>query len=221
MRGVALALLLATAASATAGVLKAQNTAIVAATPQASAIFAVQDDGTVRHLPSGLICPAKYPNVDFYAVLVYRADGTDAGCDYRRADDKGGAWAKLTIFIVRFPAPITIDQAFSNYRSELLQAAPDAQPQGEALRIDKKSDASPLPAIRSEEFIIPLNGQQYTTQLYVTQSKGWVIEVRTTFVGLPNVVDAAREGPDSAVHEAGDRFMGPKALFDALGTLGN
>lgn len=217
----ALSLLAPATAADAAATLKAQNAALVAATPHGPDIFAVQDDGAVRHPASGIVCPAKYPNVDFYGVLVYRPDGTDAGCDYRRADDLGGAWAKLTIFMVRFPAPITIDQAFANYRAELLQVQPDAKSQGEALRIGNKSEASPLPPIRSEEFLVPMNGQTYTTELYVAQSNGWIIEVRTSFVGQPNVVDPAREGPNSAVNETGDRLMGPKALFDALGRLGN
>lgn len=225
MRALVVALLVRLAVPAVAAedpaALRAQNSAILAATPQAEGAFAVQDDGAVRHLASGLICPAKYPNVDFYKAFVFRADGTDAGCDYGRFDDKGGIWAKLTIFMVRFAAPTTIDQAFAHYRAELLRALPDAKSQGEALRLGANGASSPLPPIRSEEFLIQLNEQIYTTQLYVAQTKRWVIEVRTTFVGPPNVVDAAREGPDSAARETGDRLMGSNALFVALGTVEN
>jgi hypothetical protein len=201
-------------------VLKAENTAIVAATPEAAGVFTVQDDGTIRHVQSGLVCPAKYPNAAFYHVLVYRPDGTDVGCDYRRADGKGGAWAKFTIFAVKAADGLTTDQAFAGYQKELVQAYPDARPLGEAVQGDPKDTNSPFAGMRSGEYLVTWNGQDYTTQLYVVVSHGWVIEVRTTFVGLPNAVDAGREGADSAVLEMGDRIAGFKALADALGTLG-
>jgi hypothetical protein len=200
--------------------LRTQNAAIVEATAGASGVFKVQDDGTVRHVQSGLVCPAKYPNSDFYHVFVYKADGTDVGCDYRRADDKGGAWSKLTIFVVKAADGTTSDQAFARYHAELAQTYPGARPLGEAIQGDPNDHVSPLASVRSAEYLIAMNGQAYTTQLYVTVAHGWIIEIRTTFVGLPNTVDAAREGPHGAEMEMGDRLMGPKALIDALGTLG-
>jgi len=65
-----------------------------------------------------------------------------------------------------------------------------------------------------------MNGQTYTTQLYATVKGGWMIEIRATFVGLPNAVDASREGANSAVDEMGDRLMGVRAMMDALGSIG-
>ncbi len=200
--------------------LKAANAAIVAAAPGSAGIFTVQDDGAVRHAQSGLICPAKYPNSTLYDVQVYKPDGTDIGCDYRRADLKGGAWAKLTIFAVKATDGVTVDQAFAGYQKEIAQTYPEARPLGEALQRDPKDTSSPLSDIRSREYLITMNGQDYTTQLYVALSHGWIVEVRSTFVGPPNAVDAGREGPDSAALEMGDRIVGPKALVDALATLG-
>lgn len=195
------------------------NRGIVAATRGAADVFTVQDDGAIRHVQSGLICPAEYPNAEFYQALVYATDGSDIGCDYRRADKLGGAWAKLTIFAVKAKSSDTLDAVFAHYRGEVEQTYPQAVFQGDALTLDSKGKPSALPAFRSAEYVMPFNGQTYTTQLYVVLVQGWTIEVRCTFVGLPNAVDAAREGADSAVLEAGDRLMGPKALFDALGSV--
>jgi len=94
-------------------------------------VFERRADGTLHHVESGLVCPAKYPNATFYNLLVYTADGSDVGCDYRRADDKGGAWAKFTIFATKAPPGTTMEDAFARYRRELLTADPQAQSQGE------------------------------------------------------------------------------------------
>jgi hypothetical protein len=200
--------------------LKAANIAAVATTPAAVGIFAVQDDGTVRHVQSGLVCPAKYPNASFYQVLVYNHEGTDVGCDYRRADAKGGAWAKLTIFVVKAAEGTTTDQAFAHYESEVTQTYPNAKFLGEAVANDPNDKTSPLAALRNSAYLIMMNGQEYTTQLYVLVIHGWTIEVRVSFVGRPDAIDASREGATSAVLEMGDRVVGFKAMIDALSTVG-
>jgi hypothetical protein len=222
MRGLFLVLALLAAMPALAddaAGLKHQNEAVLAATPEAAGLFALQDDGTIKHLASGLVCPSHFPNAVFYHLLVYAKDGSDVGCDYRRADDKGGAWAKLTIFAVRAKPDTTADGAFAQYRGELLQAYPDAKPQGPGIVPDKsKSDASLLD-FRSEQFLITMNNQTYTTQLYVAVVKGWTVEIRTTFVGAPNEIVAGREGPNSVADEMGDRLIGSIALIGAIGTI--
>lgn len=201
--------------------LKVQNTQIVNAEPKAAGVFVVQDDGSVRHIQSGLVCPAKYPNTDFYHVLIYAQSGDDVGCDYRRADDKGGAWSKLTIFATKAAPGLTLDQAFARYHNEIAQTSPKAVSQGPAIQESGKGP-SDFPQIRSEEFIEPLNETAYTSQLYVVIKDGWIVEVRTTFVGLPNKIDVSKEGgTHEAVLKMGDRVMGPKALFDAIGTVGH
>jgi hypothetical protein len=198
---------------------KTQNEAIVAKTPQASSVFVVQNDGSVRHVQSGMICPAKYPNAGFYQLFVYAADGSDVGCDYRRPDDKGGAWSKLTIFATKAAPDMTLDRAFTGYHNEIVRSSPDAKSQGPAIREGGGTPPSSFPEIRSEEFVEPLNDNTYTSQLYVALNAGWIIEIRATFVGLPNKIEVNKEdGPDAAALAAGDRVMGIRALFDALGT---
>lgn len=205
------------------GALKAENSTIVAAAAGSAGVFTVRDDGAVRHVQSGLVCPAKYPNVVFYQVYVYAPDGTDVGCDYRRADAHGGAWSKLTIFAVKAAPDATVDRAYERFRREVEQTYPDALPQGEAIRIENKgAGPSTFPPIRSQEYLIRMNDQTYTTDLIVTISKGWIVELRATYVGLPNTMGGTNEGgsQDALVAEGGDRLMGPKALIDALGTIG-
>jgi hypothetical protein len=198
---------------------KEHNTQIVSGTVQAAGVFVVQDDGSIKHIQSGMICPANYPNVELYQMFVYKTDGSDVGCDYRRADDKGGAWAKLSLFATKAAPGMTLDRAFAGYSDEIMRTYPDAKPLGPALKED--GSTSPLPPIKSEEFVQPLNGTTYTSQLYVAFQSGWVIEIRATFVGQPNKIEVTKEGGAEAAELAlGDRVMGPKALFDAIGTIG-
>jgi hypothetical protein len=195
--------------------LETRNQLIVAQVPGSEGVFSVQSDGSIRHAQSGLVCPAEYPNVQFYHVFVYARDGSDVGCDYRRADDKGGAWSKLTIFATKAAPGTNLDQAFARYHNEVLQSSPGAKSQGPAIR-DQSSAPSLLPEIRSEEFE-PLNGATYTSQLFVAIVSGWIVEVRATFIGLPNNIQVTKEGGvEGAKLQMGDRVMGPKALVDAL-----
>lgn len=203
--------------------LKARNQEIVAQNKDADGVFTVRDDGSIKHLQSGLMCPAFYPNVTLYQLVVYpkAGKGLDVGCDYRRADDKGGANAKLTIFAVKASDGDSVDSAFAGYRGAIVENFEDLRSQGPALRIQEDGKKSTLPPIRSEEFLVRLNNRDYTTQLVVALSKGWIIEIRATFTGLPNVIvidkgSTVQDGVDAA----GDRAMFAKALFDALGTIG-
>ncbi len=206
--------------------LKAANSAILAKSPKADGVFVVQDDATIRHIQSGLVCRARFPNVELYALLVFSSEenkGQDVGCDYIRHDDKGGADAKLTIFATEAPDTFTVAQAFARYRNEVMQADPEAVSLGESLRIENKGNApdNALARTQSEEFKIFLNQRDYTSQLYVTISRGWIIEVRTTFTGLPNAIVVTKEGGTAeAAAEAGDRLMGPAALVDAIASIG-
>ncbi|HEX4303581.1 MAG TPA: hypothetical protein VHZ78_12370 [Rhizomicrobium sp.] len=212
----------ALAADAPDPAVTAKNREMIAGTPQAAGVFVVQDDGAIRHVQSGLICPARYPNVTFYDVQVYPSDaglGTDVGCDYRRADDKGGAWSKLTIFVTKAAPDTTADSAFERYQKELMQATPDAAPLGPAFANDPngKHPDSPLAKARSEEYRVTLNGAVYTSLLIVTVKAGWTIEIRATYIGSPTAINSAREG---AQLEIGDRIVGVRAFVDALGTVG-
>jgi hypothetical protein len=217
----ALALLAAAPALADdASDLRQKNQTVMAATPRAPGVFALEDDATIKHLQSGLVCPARFPNVVLFHLFVYAADGSDVGCDYGRADGRGGAWSKLTIFVVKAKPDATVEDAFARYRGEVLLTYPEARSQGPSVQVeDKSKGASPLPDFRSEDFLIAENDQTYTTQLYVTVVKSWTIEIRVSFVGTPNAIDASREGTSSVVDETGDRLMGFNALIRTVGTV--
>ena len=65
------------------------------------------------------------------------------------------------------------------------------------------------------------NGRKFTSQLFVAVQAGWIVEIRSTFEGWGNAIVIDKNGGvDDAVTAAGDRLMGVKALFDALGTMG-
>jgi len=201
--------------------LRTDNSAIVVQDKDTAGVFEVQDDGTIKHRQSGLICPARYPNAAFFHALVYDAGkGLDVGCDYKRPDDKGGANAKLTIFVTKVADGASVDAEFAKRRAEVAQTYPEAKSQGPALTITQESKAA-LPDVRTEEFLIWMNERDYTTQLIVAVSKGWSIEIRATFSGKPNEIALnAGSTTQDAADAGGDRVMGAKALFDALGTVG-
>jgi len=204
--------------------LKARNQEIVRRSPNTSGVFAVQDDGTIKHLQSGLVCPENYPNAAFFNALVYPSDagkGADVGCDYSRADDKGRAVLKLTIFAVKPVSETTLDRAFEGYRQEITQTYPNAIPLGPALHIENKGGASQFPEIRSEEYSIAISGLEYTSQLVVAIAQGWVIEIRATFPGKPNAIELNKDADANAAAMAvADRAMVSLALVAAVGTVG-
>jgi hypothetical protein len=204
----------------------AQVRDIVAKTQGADGVFVVQDDGKIRHVQSGLICRAKYPNVSFWHAFVYPSNagqGTDVGCDYGRNDSDGKAVSKLSIFATRAAEGMTLDQAFARYRNEVVQVTPNAISHGEAIVAEDKNPAKPstFPEFRSEEFGLVLDGRPYTSQLLVLILDGWVIEIRSTFEGEANNIVVTKEGGvAAAVLAGGDRMMLPHALLDAIETVG-
>ncbi len=197
------------------------NLAILAATPDANGVFTVQDDGTVRHVQSGLVCPSGFPNMKLAHLLVYPSaagPGTDVGCDYGRAN-KGRADSKLTIFAVKAAEGATLVDVFARYRSEVVQTVAGLQPNGAVFVIDDHKSAKPLPKFQSEEFVGG-NGA-FTTSLIVALQGGWVAEIRETYPGLPNHVDVTEAGgKDEAVNMAGDRIMPVHAFLAVAGTIG-
>ncbi len=209
---------------ATAVDLKAQNAAIVAKTPEAAGVFVVADDGSIHHQQSGLVCPASYPNVKLFQVLIFPSaagPGLDVGCDYIRPDTKGGADAKLTIFATKAADGLTLDQAFNNYRNEVVKTWPTAKSLGPALEMHQMGKSNPFPDFRSEEFALWINDRDYSSDLIVTIKSGWVIEIRATYSGKPNEIVVTKEGgTEAAVNAAGDRAVPAKAWLDALASIG-
>lgn len=203
--------------------LKAHNQDVVARAQNTAGVFTVQDDGRVKHAQSGLICAAKYPNLQLWHVEVFDGGkGYDVGCDYGRNDAHAQWVSKLTIYAVKQEDGQTLDQAFAKYRAELTAAYPDAGPDGPALEINKEGGANgPFPEFRSEEFVRLKNGVYWTDTLLVLIQKGWVLEIRGTYVGKPNNIEVSKEGgADEAVNAAGDRVMLVRALLEACSTLG-
>jgi hypothetical protein len=78
-----------------------------------------------------------------------------------------------------------------------------------------------FPQFRSEEYLVGLNNRDYTSQLIVAITAGWVIEVRATFEGLPNEIKVAKDAPEEdALNAVRDRTTAPNAFTQALGTVG-
>jgi hypothetical protein len=205
----------------------AQVRDIVAKTQGSDGVFVVQDDGKIRHLQSGLICRAKYPNVSFWHVFVYPSNaglGTDVGCDYGRNGSDGKAVSKLSIFATKAPDGMTLDQAFARYRNEVVQTTPDAVSHGDAFELEDQDPAKPsaFPAFRSEVFSEVLDDRPFISQLVVTIKDGWIIEIRASFEGVEpnNVVVTKESGVAGAVLAAGDRLMVTHAFAEALSTVG-
>lgn len=197
------------------------NQEILANTAGADGVFTVQDDGAIMHLQSGLVCPASFPNVALFHLLIYQSGekGSDVGCDYIRPDDLGGAYAKLTIFATKAAPETTLDSAFAGYQREVAQVFKGAQPIGPAIRIEDKTGK--MPEYRSEEYLIKLNERDNTSDLIVTVSAGWVIEIRATYAGKPDEIhlEKGQSAKDAAV-AIGDRVMASTAYIGAVHSVG-
>jgi len=200
--------------------LRSENIAIVASDKNTTSVFAVQDDGTVKHIQSGMICPATLSNGTFYHALVFDdGKGLDVGCDYRRADDKGGADFKLTLFAVKSQADTKLESAFAHYRDEVLQTDKDAKSVGPAITIQNNTGgSSKLPEIRSEQFMIWFNDRDYTTEVVVALVRGWVFEIRATYTGKPN--ELAANSAENVKYWTRDRAASSLALLEVADTLG-
>jgi hypothetical protein len=198
---------------------RTHNQEIVARVPEAADVFVVGDDGTIKHLQSGLVCPSSFPSAEFYHALVFPSaeKGGDVGCDYRRADERGGAYAKLSIFATKAGADTTLDSAFAGYQREVAKTDANVRTLGPAL----KSKSQMPTDFRSEEYLVTMNQRDYTSDLIVAIKAGWVIEIRATYVGKPNEIEITKEGgPNAATVALGDRVAPFTAFFAAIGTVG-
>ena len=50
---------------------KVFNAHLVATTPVASSVFAITSDGGIRHIASGLVCPAQMPDFHLLDLQIY------------------------------------------------------------------------------------------------------------------------------------------------------
>lgn len=199
---------------------------IVANTAGTDGVFVVGDDGSIRHVQSGLVCPPKFPNVDFWHSQIFSSPlgkGMDIGCDYGRAGPNGHAISKLTIFATKAPDGLALDQAFAADRNDVVRTYPDAVSQGTAFKIEDKSGdhSNPFPEIRSEEFLITIGGQKYTSQVLVAVQNGWILEIRATFAGTSKNVEVPSGGTVNDIMPVlGDRTMLPEAFVRVARSLG-
>jgi len=185
-----LASLLATSASGAAAPdvseARIRNADIVAKTPGADGVFGVEDNGDIRHVQSGLRCPAAFPTVAFSHAEIFSPPGlgTDMGCDYAREDAQGHAVTKLTIFATKV-GDASIDQVFASDRAGLEKASPGAKYKGPALTVGQgaagKSAPSPFGEFRSAEYAEVRGGAHYLSDLIVAVRAGWALEIRATF----------------------------------------
>lgn len=203
--------------------LRAHSEQVLARAKDVEGVFEVQEDGQIKHLQSGLICPAEYPNAELYNFLVYTSaagKGLDVGCDYRRPDKLGGASAKFTVYATKASPTTTLDSAFDGYRKEIAEGNKNVRAQGPSLRMSG-SPPPDFPEFRSEEYLLTWNDRDYTSQLIVTIVSGWVIEVRATFEGLPNEIKVApTDTAQSAETMVQDRATADMTFMRTIGMIG-
>jgi len=163
--------------------LKAHNIEIVPKATGAPGIFSVQEDGTIRHIQSGMICPADFPNVHFLSLQIYKsaAVGDDVGCDYGRSGPDGRAVSKLTIFATRAPADATLDAAFAHYKQEIVNQYPGAAEVPAALHIQVPQTGKDRTDYRATGYTVSANGVPRHTELITALWGQWVLEVRATY----------------------------------------
>jgi hypothetical protein len=182
---------------------------IVASTQGADGVFVVGDDGSVKHVQSGVVCPAKFPNVDFWHAEIFQSAlgaGMDVGCDYGRNGSDGNWISKLTIFATKAPEGMTLDQAFAKDRNEVVQVAPNAVSLGEAVKEENKPATEP--DIRSEEFSETRGGRGFISDLLVTLKDGWIFELRATYPGETGTAVIPKDAtPEEASLIVGDYAM--------------
>lgn len=182
--------------------LKTQNEKIVAQTPDTGGVFVVQDDGSIRHVPSGTICPANFQNVHFAHADIFSSvagAGTDVGCDYARNNPAGSAVSKLTIFITKAPDGMTLDAAFARYNREIQAAYPGAVPMPQSLRIGDKKTGQYATDYRAAGYTVSIDGQNYHSELIVGLWNGWMLEVRATYAHSIIIV---KDSSETSINDA-------------------
>lgn len=199
------------------------NRAILAAAPAAAGVFTVADDGSIHHSQSGMVCPADFPNVRLWRLLVFptnKGPGMDVACDYGRAGPDGNWIAKLTLFATAAPEGWKLDDVFASYRGEVVQADPGLISIGPAVTADQRPVPDPAGDLRSEEFQGFHDGRPFTSSLIVALRGPWMFEVRASYVGRPDELALdPNAGVDGTVQAIGDRVMAAQAFFRVVQTL--
>jgi hypothetical protein len=193
---------------------------LVAETPGGSEVFSVLEDGSVKHLQSGMVCPAAFPNVGFSRLVIFPSSekGADVACDYIRGNVNGGAYAKLTIYATKASPDTTLDSAFAGYQREIAAAYKKFQVLGPALRAEDKSGK--LPPSRSEQYLVNFNQRDLTSDLIVAVNAGWVIEVRSTYEDGPDIVSVDKDSAQAAAVRVWDRRVATVAYVNVVQSVG-
>lgn len=190
--------------------------------PDAIGVFALQPNGSVRHLQSGLICRPDYGDLKLAHLEVFASDfgkGADVGCDYGRFDAQGRALSKLTVFVTRASAGETVESLLERRRQEVRKSWPDADERGPAIVFgDHSQGPSAWSGVRSAEFAVKFGDTHYLSDLVVVLQGGWEIEIRGTY---PTDIQVA---PNTDAKTAAGQVVeaaGPAvALEDALASVG-
>jgi hypothetical protein len=171
---------LSAAAAGQTNPIAVRNSQIVAKTDAAAGVMLVEDDGGIRHLQSGLLCPADFPNVHFAQAQIYATDGTDVGCDYARTGDGGSAVSKLTIFATKAPAGATLASVFERYNAEVMSHPGTRTEPAQDFTINDNA-GKPRTDYRKAGYDIVLGDRHFHSELIVGLVDGWMLEVRATY----------------------------------------
>jgi len=198
----------------------AWNNKIAMNTRGIDGVFVVQDDGTIRHVQSGMVCPATFANVKLWHLETFpspRGKGMDVSCDYGRNGPDNRFVSKLTLFATIAPDGTTLDTAFAAYRSEVIRANPGIQSEGPL----------PLPPHvmlpgewKSESFLERRADRAFTSELIVALRGSWMFEVRATYDGSRgDPMVTMQSSPADATNAQDDRTMAATAFAATVNTL--
>jgi hypothetical protein len=179
---------------------------IIRSPADASDLFATGQDGSIRHLQSGMICPADFPNVHLWSLQIYAAArrGDDVGCDYARFSSNGRASSKLTIFATRRAPGETLDSVYAGYRDDVTNSFPDAAESAPSGRVDGED-------YRAASFTARRSDGELRTELIVGFANGWSLEVRATYPQKPQAAGGTPSADEISLRQ-GD-MQSPYAAF--------
>jgi hypothetical protein len=198
----------------------AWNNKIAMHSPNIDGVFVVQDDGTIRHVQSGMICPATFANVKLWHLETFpspRGKGMDVSCDYGRNGPNNRFVSKLTLFATIAPDGATLDRAFAAYRAEVIQANPGVRSEG-PLPLPPKVTLSG--EWKSESFLERRDDRAFTSELIVALRGQWMFEVRATYDGSRgDPMVTMQSSPADATNAQDDRTMAATAFAATVNTL--
>jgi hypothetical protein len=202
MRALALAFLLIFAAAAEAATSAEQELAerVFKATPATAGIWVLDGDAAaIRHVQSGLSCPAAYTKAGIGLWHLSNnpspnGPGMDVGCDYGLLGQDGRVEIMLSVDIEKAGPGETLEAAFQHARADLMEYLGDARSKG-AFRMPK--EASNSVKERSELFEAVVNKIPTRASMTVSLVKGWILEVHATYRS-----DASRAAFKAAAAEA-------------------